>query len=327
MFDYMDRLFLHALSSLSAFHGLGRMPEHDTRVGLTSSVASVPEIERLMLSLNRFDIRDTPLHLLVDTPDKRRSGRNVVSHVWAGQVPAGSFIEILNGVYISSPECAFMQMACELDQIELIRLGYELCADYRIDNFVSQGFSSVQPITTPERIRSYLLRKSSARGRHRAQVAVTHVRSGARSPRESSLAMLLTLPTRLGGYQLGDPLLNYRVPVGLDVEGRRNRFIDLFWEREGVGLEYDSDLAHVGADRIAHDSVREKVLDREGIRIIRITNEELLNPAKFELAIEVLRRALGKRGKQVSPDIARRRRALAVQLFARHRSLLQSGSA
>ena len=51
-------------------------------------------------------------------------------------------------------------------------------------------------------------------GKRKAIKALRYVANGSASSRETILTMLLTLPYRMGGYGLKQPLLNHRIDLG-----------------------------------------------------------------------------------------------------------------
>lgn len=269
----------------------------------------------LISTLRRFDMRSLPIHVLVGSSEARRKPQGIVSHVWSGKLIAGSFLELKPEIYVSSPEFCFLQMARHLDFVDLVRFGYELCASYRPVRGSVEGIEESEPLSTPRKLMSFLSRAKGVYGANHALSAARWVRGGSRSPRETALSMILSLPTRYGGYQLGLPDLNYQIPVGFDVEGMLNRYIDLYWKSARVGLEYESNTFHTGVAKITHDSVREKVLIERGVKMFRVTHDELVDPLKLDLLVTVLARALGKRIRSRSSEIQRRRRALAASLL------------
>ena len=315
--------YLHAYSSLPVLYEQESLPQREKRRLIGNCAASLELDSKDDVMLRRAGVRARPIHVFVDRAEKRRRAPEVKTHVLGAVPPIGSFIRLSERVYLSSPEFCFLQMASVLDFIELIRFGYELCATYRLDEHLDAGFRQFVPLTDTRKLSAYLSRAGHMKGVKAATRALSYILESARSPRETALAMLLTLHTRYGGWQLPKPVLNHRVYVGGDVEGYLHRYIDLYWPQWRIGLEYDSDAFHVGAERITRDSVREKVLRSNGIRMLRVTNEELLNPIKLDLAISTLERELGRQPRKKKPETNIKRRQLANKLLAPHDNLFE----
>ena len=130
--------------------------------------------------------------------------------------------------------------------------------------------------------------------------------------------MLCSLSAELGGWQLGVPELNHELSVG----GGRHRRVDLFWPQRSYGLEYDSDCEHTGADSIARDSLREKEIELAGVRLGRITNQELRSASSREVLRRTLVRELGKRERQRSDKQCFLEQRLAATLLAPHATMV-----
>ena len=308
-------IYVHGISALPMLYESSANLPRSAATSLRGCTARVTKGSREDLLLRRLGAETRPLHLLVDDADKRTYSANAFAHVWTRGYPRESFLKHSNELFISSPELSYLQMAKDLDVIDVIRLGFELCGSYLMGEDFVNGFTEAKPLTKLADITSFLRKAGAQHGSKRALAALRWVKEGSRSPRETALSMMLGLPTRLGGWQLGKHVLNYELDVGVDVEGRMRRYIDLYWPDKGVGLEYDSDTFHVGKERIASDSIREKVIEQQGIRLLRITNSELVDPMKRKLAIEVLADNLGIRLKNKAIDVKRRRDELAYRLL------------
>ena len=68
-----------------------------------------------------------PLHVLVAESHKRRTSKEVISHIEGNELPSGSILDTCNGFSVCSPELCFVQMATMLDLPRLIELGFEWC--------------------------------------------------------------------------------------------------------------------------------------------------------------------------------------------------------
>lgn len=140
----------------------------------------------------------------------------LVHRVLATPTPSRSFHRIADGLHVASLELAFLQMARELDFLNLARLGFELCGSYSLDARAERGFFDRAPLTDPRKIRSFAEASPHLKRRKAVLRALQHVLPGSASPAETRLAMLLSLPCRLGGFGLPKPLMTsasiYRSP-------------------------------------------------------------------------------------------------------------------
>ena len=63
------------------------------------------------------------VHALVAKKAQVVSRGGLETHLWSWPVPAGSFLKLEDDLYVSSPAFTFLQMARELDEVELAKLG------------------------------------------------------------------------------------------------------------------------------------------------------------------------------------------------------------
>ena len=262
-----------------------------------------------------------PAHVLIDSRNKSRGSDWLACHLWAHAVPPGSFVSPSGGIYVSTPEFCLLQLAPTLSRIELIRLGYELCATYRLDPSDRRGFRERRALTTKEAILDYLDGAGDLPQARKVEDALTWVAEGSASPRETITSMLVSLPTEMGGRELGVPQLNWEI-MPADGGFCPRRYIDLYWPEHKCGLEYDSDLEHSGADNLTHDSIREKEIELQGIRVARVTNAELKTEKGRDLLHRTLCQGLGKPYVSPSARGAYARRALASMLLAPHHTMI-----
>ena len=80
------------------------------------------------------------------------------------------------------------------------------------------------------------------------------------------MAILLTLPTTLGGYGLPQPTLNPDIALADQARAlypHTTARPDLYWEHERFDVEYDGD-AHEGEASRTKDAGRRAALEAEG---------------------------------------------------------------
>ena len=164
------------------------------------------------LDVRRFGVSAAPVHVAVAGANDRSQAKGLTCHVLSEPVRPGAFPRVEEGLYVASPEQAFMDMSVELPLVELVRFGYLLCGTYVFDSG-GGGFRRRlhgSP-TTVEALRERAEGARGERGVNRATRALRYVANGSASPMETNLAMALCLPRMLGGYGFELPQLNARI--------------------------------------------------------------------------------------------------------------------
>ena len=141
---------------------------------------------------------------------------------------------------------------------------------------------------------------------------------GSRSPMETVVVLLFTLPVELGGCGLPRPELNLRIdiPPSLQVAlGKPYLTVDLCWRAWGIILEYDSYLWHRSKAKVDEDSMRNEGLRDMGWMVRSVTKGMLGNDQMLD---ELVRKVAARAGVRIPDDDAYRlrRRALVRELLA-----------
>lgn len=240
----------------------------------------------------------TPLHVLVPRAGARGSAKGVLYHTCSADLAAGSFVRVNDESLIASPELTFVQMARFLSFHDLIKFGYELCSTYAIAPNGAASYNKALPMTTVRALKSYVENTAGLPGSITARKALRHVANASGSPMETVLTMMLCLPTRLGGFGLPLPQLNYRINACHNKRfstGKQYYLCDLYWPDAKLCIEYDSDLEHTGAKRIAQDAQRRNDLTNQGITVIVATRQQTTNAKGLEQLARQAAKFLGKR--------------------------------
>ena len=111
---------------------------------------------------------------------------------------------------------------------------------------------------------------------------------------ESQLALMLSLPCRMGGYGLSKPLLNARLKNSL-------READLLWLENKLVVEYESNQHHATVESPGKDSTRRTKIELLGFRVITATNEQVTNYCLMDGLAHLIKsgaRAAGNTGLQ-----------------------------
>ena len=209
-------------------------------------------------------------------------------------------------------------MAGELSFPRLVKLGYELCGTYALRPQEPGGFVPRKPLTSLERLRAFVDAAPNLRGVRAARRALDYVLERSASPAETNLSLLLTLPTSYGGYALEFPQLNARIELSELAARECGRLFcrcDLYWPDVPLGVEYNSDRYHVGAERIDRDAVRMNALGSMGVQVVTVTRPQLLDAERFDDTARIIAKYLGRRLRIRVADFAQRRARLRRELF------------
>lgn len=138
---------------------------------------------------------------------------------------------------------------------------------------------------------------------------------------ESRLVLYFTLPHHRGGYGLPVPQLNVTFDIDGRVrhlDGRRYRG-DLCWPEARVAVEYDSDAAHTGPQRIAEDTRRRNALVERGITVVGVTHRQARSIGELDRVARIVAKLLGYRIRERRADQEERRATLFEKLFGLER--------
>ena len=325
-----------------------------TSASLKKAVLPKSPPEKGMLQTEIVGSLSQPLHIVLSNPSARRASRPMRQHVFRAETPIGCFVSVREGLMVSSPEFCFLQMAEELSLVKLIELGYELCGTYSMPTDAisttataavppeeprlpikedrpairqkhdvgpneespasKRGFNTRPALTSKRKLETFLARMLGIKGHQKAARALRYIADGAASPMEAKLAILLTLPYKLGGYHFPTPEHNGRIAPGKtakQIASKTYYACDLFWHDYALAVEYDSDQHHTGADRIASDSKKRNALSMMGVTVVTVTNQQLHSVLELEKVACVLANHMGRRRRWLdSPGFAAAHREL-----------------
>ena len=245
--------------------------------------------------------------------DRYRLPRKQVQYIVdSAPKPRNAVLSLDRHSSLPSPELLFLQMHRFLSDTECIALGMELCGTY-----ARQGSDAIAyhlpPCTSKTKIQKFLNRLTPRYCLARAKRNIALVHDNSCSLRESQLALILSLPPRLGGYGFEDPILNRPFDVSSAVEqrhGNDTRWVDISWPAAKLAVEYDSNEFHSGAEKIKHDASRRTLLQAIGVEVIVVTNSQLKSIHELDLIAKAIARALGKRQRCSIKDYEKRKREL-----------------
>lgn len=261
----------------------------------------------------------------------RRPSSDIFPRAWSGPTPRGSFLHVHGDIFVCSPEFLAVLIAERTGFYELTENLYELCGTYAVDD--AEGLFEHQPLTTVRCIAEFIELLPGVRGVGHVRRALAYVRDGSASPRETQLAMMLALPTGLGGFGLADIQLNYVIdPTEHGETGLMKLRADVALPPDrarglaGVAMEYESDEWHdetrydgrgpAGRSRLSNDSMRRRAYVAAGYFAITVTNDEIKDFDELCGIVAQVRRKRGLRREYPSEATVRRRRALHEWLMA-----------
>lgn len=261
-----------------------------------------------------------PLDVVVGEAGDRINSERVTNHVWSAPLADKHLVSLGDGVRVSRPAALFTQLALIMDEVDLARVGYELCGSYAIEPDSERGFvDGIPALTDVAELLGYAraARALGVRGAARAVEALGVVTGGSRSPRETDAAVFLSRTRAHGGA--GVPGFQMNVPIHLPEElaealGQSTTSPDFSWGNGTVG-EYDSDEFHrTPADR-ARDERKRRAYQAVGLDCVTMTSETFRSNAALDLFVADLEHSLGLHRNPPSEKMLAARRSLRERLF------------
>ena len=258
-----------------------------------------------------------PIEVLVSNCSSRVKNSDATARIFSTPLPSHAFIKIDRQYAMSTPEFAFAQLAARITLVQLIELGYELCGTYVSERYGPVTYRA-KPATTVAKLRRLIEAAPRFHGRANAKRALKYIIGGSASPRETQLAMLLSLPYLLGGYGFPQPLLNHRIDLPDSRKtGKRYLVCDQYWPKSKLDLEYDSDEFHAEKHKLADDARRRVALEAIGVKSINVSNDDLASGWAFNELANNLARITGKRITRCDHKTIEQRRQLRLELGLR----------
>ena len=254
----------------------------------------VLDSERLLL--------DGPVDCLVSRQAGRAHVPGAVRHLCGGAYPAGSFCRTAEGALVACAPLCIVQVAPALGDVAVIELLSEFMGYFVPDAASPTGLRHAPPAFTAAEFRAWfseLARVRDAagqrlpRGARRVRSLLELAVQRAASPGEARVALVLSLPTKMGGYGLPVPRLNAAIwlPAAAARAYGVDRFVcDLTWD-DGTIVEYKGEAVHKQPSRRATDARKENILNHVGNRVIVVEKYQLASKAMTdEVALMVSER-------------------------------------
>ena len=246
------------------------------------TISSAALLDPLVLREARLEARpERPLHVLVCSQGRRVRAAALRSHVWSTPLPDAAFYQLTDEVLLASPSFCVRQIAPRSSLARIALVEMELCGRYGRTPNVPGGYLARSPVTTPEELHQDLAGFASY-GSGRAVDSLAFVVSGSRSPMETVVYLLFTLPVEFGGCGFPRPALNcpIDIPPHLQIAlGRPYLVADMCWRTQMIIFEYDSYEFHSLPRQVDLDHARNEGLRDMGWVVRSITAGMLANDA------------------------------------------------
>ena len=247
-----------------------------------------------------------PIDLLFYRDGLRSESRLVSAHATSRLLPPDSLVRLSDRVFISSPELTFAQVAKDYPFEQLSMLGSELCGAYRVlddDGSPLPLPGERQPLSRVADIVDTVKRLGLG-PRTTAARATRYLFDNARSPMEVKVALLLSLPKRMGGLGLPRPVLNpsFRLsPQAHALYPHNPCHPDLFWPAALLDVEYDGADAHPAAAH-AKDVARTSAFMLDGMEVITLMKAQVYDEHLFLAVAEIIAKHLHRELPALTPS-------------------------
>lgn len=257
--------------------------------------------ERAALAANLCN-SSVPVDAVVGSVAERRRSPAIRDRVFTGPLMQSHLHAVDQYVSVCQPGPMLVQLAMELDELDLAQVACELCGTYGLTPWAEDSFQSdVAALTSKAELVGYAksARALSVRGAGKAVAALELAVDGSASPRETDLVVFFRLSRRLGGAGLG----GFSANASLEVPQRHREALDgqseirpdFLWADARLVVEYDSNAHHLTPKKKESDEARRRVLEAMGYTVMVATNEMVKDGAKLDAFVDDLTCWLGLR--------------------------------
>lgn len=219
-----------------------------------------------------------PIALLVARETGKRFTSDISTRYSCSPPPPGSFFQLRDGLFMATPEFAFVRVAAQFSEVQLAEIAMNMCGRYYIDVGSQKILDRAQFLTTPERLRAFSESADHVRGSVKALKALKWALPNSGSPYETKMKLLFCHPLGRGGFGLPFTHMNYDVSAGRleRIMLQSDYSIDMVDVSRKLGMEYDGGEFHLDA---SNDKRRRNELAALGWRVFPIDKEVLHDPA------------------------------------------------
>lgn len=291
---------------------LTRLLPQETRVSRPSRLTR-EEKKKAFECAHEIYLAEKPYEIIVSCAQDRIYHSGFKSFRTQASFQGIAFCRAKEGIFVSSPELCFLQMAAIFSLPQLILMGCELSGTYRLNQESPTGFLKANPVLSAEQLTSFLERNSSLAHAKKALQAAPFIIENAASPMESATAILLSLPRRYGGFGLPKPKLNYLV---IDDQKQKKYYCDMFWEgASNVDLEYDSSMFHATREERKHDAERRSELARLNVTVVNCTYDNVKTPLQLRKIAQAISKLIKVRTRVQTKDYYQKQYELFQQIL------------
>ena len=326
------RLTLDGMSAFEYWMSVLQTPSFSTSWGPAAAFTSLEgrECRELGQALLRTDGTPGSIDLLVNA-DSNRSHSSWVhcrcvstSHT----LPQGSIIQIGSGLYVVSPELCVLRLATQLPRLAFLHAFTSLLGIYSFSSLDRQDLLERKPILTKARMQQYLNDTEGIPGHRIAQRALPWVTERTASPRETTMALALRLPSKTGGHGLPEFEANCKVSLSEEAALLTTKsyvVADVAWPDDDIYLEYNSDKHHDNDEQLEFDFEKITAMQRDGRIVVPISTRQFNSYEAFASIVNGVRKHLGVRCR-MTDEVVERRRSTHHKLLEIERSQRTSPS-
>ena len=235
-------------------------------------------------------------------------------------------------LFAYSPALCILDAARSIDTPQLIMLIEELCSSWSLPetgpidaehfngaiDFTDKpcGYFEARPCLTVDELRACIARAAGLRGQRHAKRVARHALGNARSPMESIMNLMFSLPHAQGGLNCGNVIPNFKIRLSstaAHIASMPYVIADAYLPESQTILEYNG-AYHDAPDIRKRDENRTLALQSMGFSVFRLNNEQLSNPDALESIARIIFKARGLRYRPRSRDHAMNMQALLNKL-------------
>lgn len=245
---------------------------------------TVAERKRLAEETPFWETLGRPLHVLVSSDRCAHSSSGLCRHVSTQTYPEGSFNQIGDDLFASSPAMILFQLARKADRIQLALLMSEFAGLYSLGEEGGDMLQRKEPILDLVELRELATRHRRLHGTRKVLAAIDLACSNSGSPMESKLALRIKASEDLGGWDTPFVSMNEEVglrELGKSLDEREVRkpdiiFLNRLGSRDskglpfkGIAFEYQGEY-HFEPDQAKADMIRSNNFLAAGIKEYQI---------------------------------------------------------
>ena len=319
------------LSHVSALQFLRTPPVVHQMYGSYPDISSRSAKRALIRAPAPYGSISLPLHVLVANPSEAYRGRSYMTHTWSMPMPPEALIDTEYGVTVTSPLFTIQCLSPRLSIAQVTMLLYEMAGTFSVYRPVSRIRSCLQRLVDAGRLPSvggwrpmigldgqlrdlwrrpplveladlnrHIVAASGLYGAKRLASGARDVHGVAASPFEVQVAMLLGLPRARGGFGLGPFEHNKRIAFSGRARTLSDKGVcygDLYVEgvqgHQPVLIECQGSAYH-GLSNASSDDNRAMALQSMGITVVRLRQEQIVNPRRLSSTAGFIAELLGK---------------------------------